>query len=83
MNYNGTMYGFLYNVQGDVVALFNEDSDVTVRPPSNVAPRCCSMDLVASIGIWSITSGLAGGKPVKTQLIRANDQYHIVSANSA
>ncbi|WP_293202297.1 hypothetical protein [Paenibacillus sp.] len=28
MNYNGTMYGFLYNVQGDVVALFNEDSDV-------------------------------------------------------
>ena len=31
MNYNGAMYGFLYNVQGDVVALFNEDSDVTVR----------------------------------------------------
>ena len=31
MNFNGTMYGLLYNVQGDVVALFNEDSDVTVR----------------------------------------------------
>ncbi len=29
--FNGAAYGYLYNVQGDVVALFNEDSDVTVR----------------------------------------------------
>ena len=31
MNYNGSMYGFLYNVQGDVVALFDQSGEVTVR----------------------------------------------------
>ena len=31
MNYNGAMYGFLYNVQGDVVALFDQSGEVTVR----------------------------------------------------
>ena len=31
MDFNGAKYGFLYNAQGDVVALFDQSGEVTVR----------------------------------------------------
>ena len=54
MSYNGAMYGYLYNAQGDVVALFDQSGEVTVRYRYGAwgeLQRCWGLE-ATTVGYW-------------------------------
>ena len=54
MDFNGAKYGFLYNAQGDVVALFNQSGEVTVRYRYGAwgeLQRCWGLE-ATTVGYW-------------------------------